>query len=114
MKILGVTLSSDLTFEEHLNKILSKATSSMYALGTLKSHGLTGSALNVITKATSGPSDVRRAGMVGLYFAIIGPSLWNQLLPSTRSTSLAGEPSASFCSLKTALFYLGLSHWKRF
>src|SRR6218665_503457 len=31
-------------------------------------------------------------------FAIIGPSLWNQLLPSTRSTLLTGEPSASFRS----------------
>src|SRR6218665_470335 len=47
-------------------------------------------------------------------FAIIGPSLWNQLLPSTRSTLLTVEPSASFRSLKTALFSLGLSHWKRF
>src|SRR6218665_4020418 len=47
-------------------------------------------------------------------FAIIGPSLWNQLLPSTRSTLLTGEPSPSFRSLKTALFSLGLSHWKRF
>src|SRR6218665_2044240 len=47
-------------------------------------------------------------------FAIIGPSLWNQLLPSTRSTLLTGVPSASFRSLKTALFSLGLSHWKRF
>src|SRR6218665_2012817 len=33
---------------------------------------------------------------------------------STRSTLLAGEPSASFRSLKTALFSLSLSHWKRF
>ena len=47
-------------------------------------------------------------------FAIIGPSLWNQLLPSTPSTLLTGEPSASFRSLKTDLFSLGLSHWKRF
>jgi len=47
-------------------------------------------------------------------FAIIGPSLWNQLLPSTRSTLLAGEPSASFRSPKTALCSLGLSNWKRF
>ena len=47
-------------------------------------------------------------------FAIIGPSLWNQLLPSTRSTLLTGEPIASFRSLKTALFSLGLLHWKPF
>ena len=40
-------------------------------------------------------------------FAIIVPSLWNQLLPSTRSTLLTCEPSASFRSLKTALFSLG-------
>src|SRR6218665_1425115 len=46
-------------------------------------------------------------------FAIIGPSLWNQLLPSTRSTLLTGEPSASFRSLKTAFFSLGLSHCKK-
>src|SRR6218665_2665005 len=37
-------------------------------------------------------------------FAIIGPSLWNQLLPSTRSTLLTVEPSASFRSLKTSLW----------
>ena len=47
-------------------------------------------------------------------FAIIGPSPWNQLLLSTPSTSLTGEPSASFRSLKTALFFLGLWQWKRF
>src|SRR6218665_2495420 len=35
-----------------------------------------------------------------------GTSLWNQLLPSTRSTLLTGVPSASFRSLKTALFSL--------
>src|SRR6218665_1526522 len=32
----------------------------------------------------------------------------NQLLPSMRSTLLNGEPSASFRSLKTALFSLAL------
>ena len=29
-------------------------------------------------------------------FEIIGPSLWNQLLPSTRSILLTGEPSPLF------------------
>src|SRR6218665_1380434 len=47
-------------------------------------------------------------------FEIIGPPFWNQLLPSTRSTLLTGEQSASFRSLKTALFSLLLSHWKRY
>src|SRR6218665_2414866 len=45
-------------------------------------------------------------------FAIIGPSLLNQLLPSQRSTLLTGEPSASVRSLYSAFFSLGLSHWK--
>ena len=48
MNILGVTLSSNLAFEEHLNEILSKPHNSC----TLKSHGLTGSALHEFTKAT--------------------------------------------------------------
>jgi len=45
-------------------------------------------------------------------FAIIGPSLWNQLLPSMRSTLIYVEPGGSFRSLKTAFFALGLSHLK--
>ena len=47
-------------------------------------------------------------------FAIIGPSLWNQLLPSTRSTLLTDEPSDPFRSFKTSLLFRGLPHWKRF
>src|SRR6218665_1767679 len=33
-------------------------------------------------------------------FAIVGPTLWNQLPPLTRSILLTGQPSASFRSLK--------------
>src|SRR6218665_2175647 len=40
--------------------------------------------------------------------AIIVPSLWNQLLPSTQSTLLTGEPIAPFRSLNTTL---SLSLW---
>src|SRR6218665_605373 len=47
-------------------------------------------------------------------FAIIGPSLWNQPLPSTRSPLLIDEPGASFRSFKIVLFSLGLSLQKRF
>ena len=43
-------------------------------------------------------------------FAFIGPALWNQLPPSTRSSLLTGRPSASFRSLKTTFFSVGLSH----
>src|SRR6218665_4088565 len=53
IKILGVTLTSDLKIEEHLNKVLSSAASSIYALGTLRSHGLTGKALQEVTRATN-------------------------------------------------------------
>src|SRR6218665_1355175 len=42
--------------------------------------------------------------------AIVGPALWNQLLPSTRSALLTGEPSGSFRAFNTALFSLGFSH----
>src|SRR5688572_4801888 len=46
-------------------------------------------------------------------FAFIGPALWNQLPPLTRSCLLTGGPSASFRCLKTSFFSLGLSHWER-
>jgi hypothetical protein len=47
-------------------------------------------------------------------FASIGPSLWNSLSPSLRSTVLSGSLSSSFASLKTCLFSRGLTHWERF
>src|SRR6218665_3589724 len=53
MEILGVTLTSDLKIEEHLNKVLSSAASSIYALETLRIHGLTGKALHEVTRATT-------------------------------------------------------------
>ncbi len=46
-------------------------------------------------------------------FAFIGPALWNQLPPLTRSCLLTGGPSASFRCLKTSFFSLGLSHWRK-
>src|SRR5688572_23388951 len=43
-------------------------------------------------------------------FAFIGPALWNQLPPSTRSSLLTGGPSASFRCLKPTFFFsLGIS-----
>jgi len=41
-------------------------------------------------------------------FAIIGPAFWNQLPSLTRSCFLTGESSASFRSLNSVLFCLGL------
>jgi len=47
-------------------------------------------------------------------FASIGPSLWNSLSPSIRSTILSGTLSSSFAFLKTCFFSRGLAHWERF
>ena len=47
-------------------------------------------------------------------FAAIGPSLWNALSPSARSTILSGTLSSSFAFLKTCFFSRGLAHWERF
>jgi len=41
-------------------------------------------------------------------FAIIGPAQWNQLAPLKHHSLSTGDPSASFHSLKTALFSQGL------
>jgi len=53
MLVLGLIISSDIWFEGHLCKILSTAASSLYALGTLRSHGLTGQALHVVAKTNT-------------------------------------------------------------
>ena len=47
-------------------------------------------------------------------FASIGPSLWNALSPSARTTILSGSLSSSFSFLKTCFFSRGLAHWERF
>ena len=46
-------------------------------------------------------------------FAAIGPSLWNALSPSVRSTILSSRLSSSFDFLKTCFFSRGLAHWER-
>jgi len=40
LSILGVTISSDLKMNQHINRVLSSASSSLYALSTLRSKGL--------------------------------------------------------------------------
>jgi len=47
-------------------------------------------------------------------FASIGPTLWNALSPSVRSTFLSGSLSSSYAFLKTYFFSWGLAHWQRF
>src|ERR1043165_5206218 len=47
-------------------------------------------------------------------FVCIGPSLWNRLPPSLRSTILSSGISISVSHLKTFLFPRSTSHWERF
>src|SRR5678815_4469310 len=47
-------------------------------------------------------------------FVCIGPSLWNRLPPSLRSTILSSSISTSFSHLKTFLFPRSTSHWELF
>ena len=82
-----------------------------------KFRGLEGSGTNAENWTAIGSSKRARTSVAQTRaFAIIGPSLWNQLLPSSfyEIHFITGQPSTSFRSLKTALFSVGLSHWKRF
>ena len=51
MSILGVILKDDLSFEEHVNKIVAQSAQQMYALRVLKSHGLQGHDLWDVTRS---------------------------------------------------------------
>jgi len=52
LKVLGVTLQSDLRTNQHISTIISKAQSDVYALKTLKIHGLDLSSLSLICRST--------------------------------------------------------------
>jgi hypothetical protein len=53
MRILGVTISSNLKMNQHLKSVIASASSSLYALGILRSHGLSGKSLHEVAKATT-------------------------------------------------------------
>ena len=54
LNILGVYMSDKLEFTPHLNYITTAAAvQSMYALGVLRAHGLTGPKLGEVTRATA-------------------------------------------------------------
>ena len=52
MVILGVTVNDTLTFDDHVCRIISLSSQSLYALRVLRSHGLEGAALWDVTRAT--------------------------------------------------------------
>jgi len=52
MNILGITVSSTLTFQHHISAVVTKSARSLYALKTIRAHGLNGNALSDVTRAT--------------------------------------------------------------
>jgi len=52
LKVLGVTLQSDLSMTEHTNNLVSKAGQAMFALKVIKSNGLANKLLNTVCHAT--------------------------------------------------------------
>ena len=52
LKILGVTLTQNLSFDVHIDKIISQTAQSMYALRVLRAHGLKGDSLWDVSRAT--------------------------------------------------------------
>ena len=55
MNILGITVIHTLTFNHHISAIVAKSARSFYALKTIRTHGLYGNALWVVTRATLVP-----------------------------------------------------------
>jgi hypothetical protein len=53
LKLLGVTLQSNLRFDEHISDVIASCASSMYALRMLRSHGLPSDALHEVCRATT-------------------------------------------------------------
>jgi len=52
LKVLGVTLQSDLRMTTHINNIVARAGQTTYALKVVKSHGLSSNLLNTVTQGT--------------------------------------------------------------
>jgi len=52
LKILGVTLQSNLSVSEHVDNLVSNAARAMYALKTLKSNGLSARLLSAVSSST--------------------------------------------------------------
>jgi len=51
MNILGITVSSTLTFHHHISALVTKSIRSLYALKTIRAHGLDGNALWDVIRA---------------------------------------------------------------
>jgi hypothetical protein len=51
VKVLGVTLSNDLSVEDHVHAVISSAAQTLHALRVLRSHGLNDAALQMVYRA---------------------------------------------------------------
>jgi len=67
LQVLGVVISSRLTMGEHLDQLISSCASSIFALRTLRAHGLRPPQLHHVAIATTIAS-LLHAGLVGLRF----------------------------------------------
>jgi len=52
LNILGVTVGDTLTFHNHVDVLVKKTARSLYAIKTIRAHGLDGDALWDVTRAT--------------------------------------------------------------
>ena len=52
LKVLGVTLQSNLSMREHVNNVIAKSGQTLYALKAVKAHGLSQEMLSMVTRAT--------------------------------------------------------------
>src|ERR1043165_10144227 len=53
LRVFGVILRRDLRMSSHIEAVLSKCSSSMYALGVLRSHGLPPASIREVAKMTT-------------------------------------------------------------
>jgi len=53
IKILGVTISSNLSVAEHVNRVISSSAQSVNAVRLLRTHGMTIASLHIVYKAVT-------------------------------------------------------------
>ena len=68
MRVLGVTVNNKLSFSDHVEDMLAKCSRTLFALKTLRSHGMPDSALqNVFQSNGPGQAELRFLCLVGLH-----------------------------------------------
>ena len=90
LKVLGVTMSSQMSVSEHVSTVISSCAKSIYALRTLRSHGMNNEALHMIYTSVI---------IAKLLYAASAWCTWGlqQLLTVSASRHLSNEASALDC-----------------